>query len=73
MESLERLIQTGRLCGSLRTKTMFYQTEDEVSGSATPEFRGPFWCARTQELYGPDGKITEPEACRPGRGCCRTG
>jgi hypothetical protein len=70
MESLEKMIEQGRLCRSLRTKTMFYQVEEPES--KIPELHGPFWCARTQGLYGPDGKITEPEDCRPGRSCCET-
>jgi hypothetical protein len=71
MESLQKMMEQGRLCRSLRTKTMFYQVE-ENAGSLAPEHHGPFWCARTQGLYGPDGKIAEPEGCTPGRGCCQT-
>jgi hypothetical protein len=70
MESLEKLIETGRLCRSLRTKTMFYQSEDV--GSAAPELRGPFWCSRTQEIFGPDDQVADAETCKPGRGCCET-
>jgi hypothetical protein len=69
MESLQKRIEQGQLCRSLRTKTMFYQVEETVSA---PEQHGPFWCARTQALYGPDGKIAEPEGCLPGRSCCQT-
>jgi hypothetical protein len=71
MYSLEKLIENGRLCRLLRTKTMFYQTDD--AGAAAPELRGPYWCSRTQGIYGPDDKLVEPEECKPGRGCCEAG
>ncbi|MDE3137760.1 MAG: hypothetical protein KGL59_14370 [Acidobacteriota bacterium] len=71
MESLGKLIETGRLCRLLRTKTMFYQSDD-VSAAA-PELRGPYWCSRTQGIYGPDDQLVEPEQCKPGRGCCEAG
>lgn len=71
MESLQKMIENGHMCRSIRTKTMFYQN-GENAAAAAPEHYGPFWCSRTQALYGPDGKIAEPEKCRPGRGCCET-
>ncbi len=71
MKSLQIQIEKGSLCRSIRTKTMFYQSDDP--STADREERGPFWCGRTQGLYGPDGEIAEPEKCKPGRTCCETG
>ena len=28
-----------------------------------------FWCVHTQAVIGPDGKVAEPEVCKPGRLC----
>lgn len=70
MESVEKLISAGSLCRSLRTKTMFYESDD--AGSATSELHGPFWCSRTQGIFGPDDKVADSETCKPGRGCCET-
>lgn len=69
MPSLNVLIQTGAVCQCLREKKMFYETpEDATAGSAD----GPFWCAQTQSLIGPDGQTASAESCRPGRACCET-
>ena len=67
--SLNELIRTGEICSSLRSKKLFYQTEEDASAI---ENAGPFWCARTQSLIGFDGKIAGHEECRPGRTCCQT-
>jgi hypothetical protein len=71
MEAPEKLIAAGQLCRLLRTKTMFYRW-DQLN-SLPGELHGPFWCARTQRPYGPDGGLVEPEHCRPGRACCECG
>jgi len=67
--SLNELIRTGEICKSLRSKKLFYQTEEDASAI---ENAGPFWCGRTQSLIGFDGKIAGHEECRPGRTCCET-
>lgn len=67
MEAPEKLIAAGQLCRLLRSKTMFYQGDVPTLPA---ELHGPFWCARTQRPYGPDGELVEPERCRPGRACC---
>ncbi len=69
MPNLSVLIQKGEVCQCLRAKTLFYEDPDEQRLS-TPE--GPFWCARTQSLLGPDGQVADAESCRPGRTCCET-
>ncbi len=77
MPSLNVLIEKGEVCQCLRAKTLFYQPVGESPGgskksaqTATPE--GPFWCAITQSLIGPDGQFADAESCRPGRACCET-
>ena len=82
MPSLNALINAGLICQCLREKKMFYQPEDlgapETIDILPPEERsaeqpqGPFWCAQTQSLLGPDGQIADFESCRPGRSCCET-
>ncbi|HTS13929.1 MAG TPA: hypothetical protein VMH00_17545 [Candidatus Limnocylindrales bacterium] len=69
VRSLNSLIRTGEICRSLRSKKLFYQSEEDASDIANS---GPFWCARSQSLIGIDGKIAGHEECRPGRGCCET-
>jgi len=78
MPSLNVLIQNGEVCCCLRAKTMFYQPigatlaapDSDDESYALPQ--GPFWCAHTQSLLGPDGHIADAESCRPGRACCET-
>jgi hypothetical protein len=67
MPTLNALILRGDVCRCLREKTMFYQAEED-SSPAGPD--GPFWCALTQSLLGPDGQVADAESCRPGRSCC---
>ena len=70
MPSLSVLIQRGEVCRCLRAKTLFYELPDPEQDSAGPQ--GPFWCAETQSLLGPDGQVADAESCRPGRSCCET-
>jgi len=79
--SLKTLIQTGQVCKCLRAKTLFYDVGEVESGEKNGQhyetysgLNGPFWCAITQGLQGPDGKIASLEACRggSGRSCCET-
>ncbi len=69
MPSLNFLIETGEVCQFLREKKMFYQNATDPS-PGLPE--GPFWCAFTQSLLGPDGQVADAQNCRPGRPCCET-
>lgn len=73
MPNLNAMIQQGEICQCLRAKTMFYQVHDEAGEAARVEeagSEGPFWCAHTQSLVGPDGQVADVEKCRPGRACC---
>jgi hypothetical protein len=66
MAKLTELIANGQVCSCLRAKTMFYDTDDHENASVS----GPFWCAHTQTVLGPDDRPVEAETCRPGRSCC---
>ena len=67
MASLNDMIQNGEVCQCLRAKNLAYQAEEENAGA-----EGPFWCAQTQSLLGPDGQVATAESCRAGRSCCET-
>lgn len=78
-KTLRLLIQTGEVCKRLRAKTLFYEVDepavDPHSGYVLYSgMNGPFWCAMTQGIQGPDGKIASIEHCTSscGRGCCET-
>lgn len=53
-------------CKYLRSKEMFYQTDDENLDEYSG---GHFWCARTQDAIGPDGKAVAKTECSPPRSC----
>ena len=74
MALLPKLIAQGEVCCCLRAKTMFYDTPDhDTPESLESQKHGPFWCAVTQSLIGPDGKFAGLDHCRQGtdRSCCR--
>jgi len=52
-------------CRNLRSKEMYYaygEPDDEYSS-------GVFWCAKTQEGFGPDGQPVSKLECCNGRSC----
>ena len=53
-------------CPNLRSKEMYHQApgpdDDQFSS-------GLFWCARTQESFGPDGQPVSKGDCCNGRQC----
>jgi len=52
-------------CRNLRSKEMYY-----AYGEADDEFSsGCFWCAKTQEGFGPDGEPAGKAECCNGRQC----
>ena len=67
--SLNMLIRRGEVCKCLRSKKLFYQTEEDASPAANA---APFWCQKTQSVLGPDGVVAELGECRPGRKCFET-
>lgn len=81
MPTLTELVQNATVCHCLREKKMFYEGGDTPASSmdiitiaekAAAMPTGPFWCAQTQALIGPDGAFANTEKCRPGRSCCET-
>lgn len=81
MPTLTELVQNATVCHCLREKKMFYEGGDVPANSldiltsaekASVMPAGPFWCAQTQSLVGPDGAFANTEKCRPGRSCCET-
>ncbi len=73
MAKLHAMIATGEVCCCLRSKSLYYQTDDHEDRPGEPAVEaGPFWCAQTQSVLGPDGKVADTESCRSGRGCCQT-
>jgi hypothetical protein len=82
MPSITQLIQSGTVCLRLREKQMFYEGH-EVSAESSMDIipatersasmpSGPFWCAKTQSLLGPDGGFVGTDTCKPSRSCCET-
>lgn len=81
MRTLRTMVETGQVCRRLRAKTMFYEVDQPaVAEGSSAEYvsysglNGPFWCALTQTVHGPDGKFVTLEHCSAacGRGCCET-
>jgi hypothetical protein len=57
----------GDLCRGLRWKGMFI---DSPPDPTIPNPHDGFcWCRHTLTCLGPDGKVAETAACRPGRSC----
>ena len=54
-------------CKFLRSKEMFYEQPGEESDDMYAS--GVFWCAKTQEAFGPDGEAAEKGECQCGRSC----
>ena len=73
MARLSVLIASGEVCCCLRTKQMFYDTDDHDRAGMHPpgEVSGPFWCTLTQSVIGADGKVADVDDCRGGRSCCK--
>lgn len=66
--SLKAMIQTGQVCRCIRSKPLYYETDDPEEHAAG--VGGPFWCSRTQSVVGPDGDVVDVTRCRVGRSCC---
>lgn len=58
--------QSCMACKFLRAKEMFYQNavadEDRFRNST-------FWCLKTQEIFGPDGRLAGRQECSGDRPC----
>lgn len=60
MEAEENAARSETPCRNLRNKAMYYGAEDED---------GAYWCAQTQDSFGPDGAPTGKTECCSGRSC----
>ena len=56
-------------CDSLRWKGLFTQTSEDPDETHAAD--GLFWCQKTQQCIGPDGKIVDDYECNETRGCYR--
>jgi len=70
MPGLGIMIQRGEVCPCLRDKKIFYEAETREGLMDGKVPAGPFWCAQTQSVQGPDGQLVGLEECRQGRTCC---
>lgn len=53
-------------CKHIRSKEMYY---DAPAGGDDEFSSGMYWCARTNETFGPDGQPVERQECKAGRSC----
>jgi len=53
-------------CKHIRSKEMYYEAP---SGGGDGFSSGMYWCARTNETFGPDGQPVERQECKAGRSC----
>jgi hypothetical protein len=70
MDSLDKIRAEQRTrCVWLRTKAMYLNLPDP----GTPETDAStacWWCLKSADPFGPDGRTVEPLSCgRPGRSC----
>jgi len=55
------------VCNCVRWKSQFYESERDPTVPLSND--DSYWCALTQRVLGPDGKLVEPQSCKPGRAC----
>jgi hypothetical protein len=60
-------------CGDLRSKKYFMLDAIPAQEADFLDPSGHCWCYHTQQPIGPDGEHSNPENCRPGRQCYRSG
>ena len=66
MQTLKSSPPIQLLCRNLRCKEMYYQQTVEEED---PFASNVYWCAKTQEAFGPDGQAAGKKECCAGRGC----
>ena len=64
-ERFERLEH--EVCQCLRYKSMFVAMSPDPK--VLPTNDNNYWCVLTQMVLGPDDRVVEPAACKPGRSC----
>lgn len=69
MPTFLRVVDTSQpVCRNLRTKAMHVYGRDTPDAFSTSRSSN-YHCLRTQFVTGPDGELSVPEQCRPGREC----
>lgn len=69
MPTFLRVVDTTRpVCRHLRTKGMHVYGQDTPDAFSTSRSSN-YHCLRTQFVTGPDGALSVPEQCKPGRDC----
>ncbi len=69
MNSAENSTNVQLPCRYLRNKEMYYQ----APGQEDDEFSsGVYWCGKSQESFGPDGKPADKAECCASRPCFKT-
>jgi hypothetical protein len=66
MNNSDSTAASGTLCQNCRSKEMYHsspgQEDDQFSS-------GIYWCAKTQDAFGPDGQPAGKSECCAGRSC----
>lgn len=62
---------TPQHCSHLRHKGMFVFADDAPEPGSENELHATnYWCACTQQPFGPDGEPVGADSCTSDRGCC---
>ncbi|MCW5978775.1 MAG: hypothetical protein KIT09_11890 [Bryobacteraceae bacterium] len=69
MSQTGRLIQIDDRCEYLRWKGLYVDGEQNYYASQSGDRL--FWCVKTQNCLGPDGRIADDYECSAGRACFR--
>jgi len=69
MERSSLIPDDGDRCEFLRWKGMYIDAEWDPSVQHGND--RAFWCHKTQNCLGPDGKLVDDYECNPFRGCYR--
>lgn len=56
-------------CRHLQSKKLCFRTAPPERDEDILDASRHCWCRTTQQILGPDGDVTSPDACRAGRGC----
>lgn len=59
-------------CRQLRCKSMYYSPDERPGMLRNDESMG-YWCNKTHEDFGPDGRLARHCTCQAGRTCHEAG
>ncbi|MHC4261686.1 MAG: hypothetical protein ACYSWX_04130 [Planctomycetota bacterium] len=59
-------------CADLASKKVLLRSTPALVDRDVLDLSGHCWCARTQQVLGPDRDSVGPEDCRSGRSCFRS-